>query len=95
MTTCVRCGADLTVPPHSKLYWQGVPNAKDGQKGDLCDPCHREWEAEFVPAEPELVRCNYLCDKPSCYERCIKPEGHDGYHTCPGPNAAQKARGGD
>lgn len=27
MITCCRCGADLSQPPHSKLYWQGVPRA--------------------------------------------------------------------
>lgn len=46
MKTCCRCDADLTVPPHSKLCWQGVPRAKDGAKGDLCDPCHEVWLKE-------------------------------------------------
>jgi hypothetical protein len=44
----------LSQPPHSKLYWQGTPGAygdrndPDGGKvkGDLCDPCHCDWEKE-------------------------------------------------
>lgn len=42
---CARCDADLTVPPHVKLCWHGVPGAHwNGEKGDLCDPCHEQWK---------------------------------------------------
>jgi hypothetical protein len=43
---CVLCDVDLTQQPHLKLCWHGVPGAKDGEKGDLCDPCHELWKAE-------------------------------------------------
>ena len=70
---CVRCDADLTVPPHVKLCWHGVPGAYlTGEKGDLCDPCHEKWKKEREAAKPGCTM-DVLGLGPCSYVR-----GHEG-----------------
>jgi len=85
---CVRCDADLTVPPHVKLCWHGVPGAyltgesDTNQKGDLCDPCHEEWkkEREAGRLDTEITSCSNQLKNPlgRGTVRCPRPSGHEG-----------------
>jgi hypothetical protein len=81
------------VEPEGKACGKESVNARR-HMGTVVQMCrgHVQEHLRLYPdsAGSFLEACGGKCSKPSCDDKCSLPAGHDGYCSCPGPNAPVK-----
>lgn len=76
---------DPECPVHGELRPLTPEEAEKAYEAAVPMPLSESRLAEIV--EYATGTCGRKCAKPGCDEKCILPTGHEGYCSCPGPNA--------